>query len=277
MEEAVEICKLRLFLKLAAQVESADKIEPLPDIDFNIRAGNSLVGYATKQDARRAFTESASGQGKLMLGDADKAYERFEESAAVVERAFRQFRDQQTTYGGRITLKDKQELRRRLSALDNELDQFLAAEYGIKPKNRAAFEDWRASHQPFHWFIHFYGIMRTGGFDIVIGNPPYVEYREVASVYRVLGDLADFGNLHGMVVARSAQLRQASGVVSMIVPVAFPSTDRFAGLRDQLAQTSMVWLSHFDFRPSKLFEGAEQRLTIFIARPSPTPSIWSTR
>ncbi len=49
MEEAVEICKLRLFLKLAAQVEpdvskSNLGIEPLPDIDFNIRAGNTLVG-----------------------------------------------------------------------------------------------------------------------------------------------------------------------------------------------------------------------------------------
>ena len=44
MEEAVEICKLRLFLKLVAQVDSSDRIEPLPDIDFNIRSGNTLVG-----------------------------------------------------------------------------------------------------------------------------------------------------------------------------------------------------------------------------------------
>ena len=36
MEEAVEICKLRLFLKLVAQVETAEQIEPLPDVDFNI-------------------------------------------------------------------------------------------------------------------------------------------------------------------------------------------------------------------------------------------------
>ena len=53
MEEAVEICKLRLFLKLAAQVDPDQKhenlgIEPLPDIDFNIRAGNTLVGYANE-------------------------------------------------------------------------------------------------------------------------------------------------------------------------------------------------------------------------------------
>src|SRR5205807_5271395 len=55
MEEAVEICKLRLFLKLAAQVgpdTATDNlgIEPLPDIDFNINAGNTLVGFATYDD-----------------------------------------------------------------------------------------------------------------------------------------------------------------------------------------------------------------------------------
>ena len=47
MDEAVEICKLRLFLKMVAQIEDAKRIEPLPDIDFNVQAGNTLVGYAT--------------------------------------------------------------------------------------------------------------------------------------------------------------------------------------------------------------------------------------
>ena len=53
MEEAVEICKLRLFLKLAAQLEPGQEIEPLPDIDFNIRAGNTLVGYASREEVAR--------------------------------------------------------------------------------------------------------------------------------------------------------------------------------------------------------------------------------
>ena len=44
MEEAVEIAKLRLFLALVAAAENADQLEPLPNIDFNILAGNSLVG-----------------------------------------------------------------------------------------------------------------------------------------------------------------------------------------------------------------------------------------
>ena len=44
MEEAVEICKLRLFLKLVAQLESYDQIEPLPDMDFNVRSRQHASG-----------------------------------------------------------------------------------------------------------------------------------------------------------------------------------------------------------------------------------------
>ena len=44
MEEATEIARLRLFLALVASAGSADELEPLPNIDFNIMAGNSLIG-----------------------------------------------------------------------------------------------------------------------------------------------------------------------------------------------------------------------------------------
>ena len=63
MEEAVEICKLRLFLKLVAQVERVEDVEPLPDIDFNVRAGNTLVGYATREDVERALIAATGEQG----------------------------------------------------------------------------------------------------------------------------------------------------------------------------------------------------------------------
>ena len=55
MEEAVEICKLRLFLKLVAQVETVADIEPLPDIDFNIRAGNTLVGFTSLDEVKKSM------------------------------------------------------------------------------------------------------------------------------------------------------------------------------------------------------------------------------
>ena len=44
MEEAIEIAKLRLFLALVASANSVDDLEPLPNIEFNIMTGNSLIG-----------------------------------------------------------------------------------------------------------------------------------------------------------------------------------------------------------------------------------------
>lgn len=44
MEEATEIARLRLFLALVSAAESVDQLEPLPNIDFNVLSGNSLIG-----------------------------------------------------------------------------------------------------------------------------------------------------------------------------------------------------------------------------------------
>ena len=73
MEEAVEICKLRLFLKLVAQLKTYDQIEPLPDIDFNIRAGNTLVGFTSLDAVRQAMTMMPNGQHRQAMFAEDRA------------------------------------------------------------------------------------------------------------------------------------------------------------------------------------------------------------
>ena len=57
MAEAAEIAKLRLLLKLAAQLDDPAQIEPLPDLDFNIKSGNLLVGIAERDDITRRFSD----------------------------------------------------------------------------------------------------------------------------------------------------------------------------------------------------------------------------
>ena len=57
MPEAVEIAKLRLFLTLAARLERPEEIEPLPDLDFNLKAGNLLVGFRDIEDARHRVAD----------------------------------------------------------------------------------------------------------------------------------------------------------------------------------------------------------------------------
>ena len=284
MEEAVEICKLRLFLKLVAQLESYEQIEPLPDIDFNVRAGNTLVGFTSLDAVREAMrTESRRGarQARMLSPEQETQLSDLEERAAEAKRAFDQFRIQQTTLGGEVASADKQGLRDRLRRLDDELDRHLAREYGVDFNRTAAYNAWRTSHQPFHWFVEFYGIMAKGGFDVVIGNPPYVEYSKVRKEYQVSGFATErCGNLYAVCVERALQLTARRGRFCFIVPLSVQTTSRMAPLQQYLVGLNRdLWMSSFDVYPSKLFEGAKQRLTILLVsnQEGQQSSVWTTR
>jgi len=263
MEEAVEICKLRLFLKLAAQVEpdmTADNlgVEPLPDIDFNIRAGNTLVGYATYAEVE------ASAEGDWIR---QHELEQIKPRAADLQQAFDAFRARQVQGDGSVPVADKAELRTRLRALEAELNLQLAKSYGVKVDQPKSYQAWLKSHQPFHWFIEFHGIMSEGGFDVVVGNPPYLELREVD--YKPKGFRSLDGNaIHAMCIERSIQLMSSVGTMSMIVPLSLPSTQRMRCVQDMLENGRNAWYSNFAWRPAKLFDAVNRALAIFIVTPS---------
>ena len=262
MEEAVEICKLRLFLKLAAQVDpdvSHDNlgIEPLPDIDFNIRAGNTLVGFSTFDEVK-PFSRSSL--------DFDNAMVEISNKAADLEQLFDTFRAQQVEGDGSAPTVDKQELRRCLKALADELNRYLGSEYKINLSRKHAYARWLKSHHPFHWFVEFYGIMNAGGFDVIIGNPPYVEYGEVRSQYEVKGYATlECANLYAFTWERSLALANSGGRLGLIIPVASVSTERYGTLRSDWLSKGDLVISNFNDRPGKLFEGLEHiRLAIVL-------------
>ena len=258
MEEAIEICKLRLFLKMVAQIEDVEQIEPLPDIDFNIQAGNTLVGYTTYDEVKKAVT------GKL---DFNNTMQRIQENAEDVEHLFEQFRLQQTELGGVVTTDDKQALRDKLKALEDELNRFLADEYGIDLNEQADYQNWLSSHKPFHWFIEFYGILKDGGFDVIIGNPPYVEYSKVKKQYTVMGYKTEkCGNLYPMTIERSIDLNK--GLVGMIVQLPLVCTDRMIPAQSLFkTRHRKSWFANFDDRPGKLFDDLQHiRATIFLSK-----------
>ena len=271
MEEAVEICKLRLFLKLVAQLESYDQIEPLPDIDFNIRAGNTLVGFTSLDAVRQAMKIMPNGQRRQVFPEDEATLTRIEEAARGVDSMANEFRRQQTMLGGEVTSADKEALRDRLRGLADELDRYLAAEYGVNPNDAMAFTSWQSSHQPFHWFVEFYGIMSQDGFDVVIGNPPYVARRKVAQTYTPKGFLSGgCPDIYATVVERSVNVCRTNGRTSMIVPLSLGFSRDFSVLREYLYEhCGSLWFSSFGRIPSALFSfDTRVRNTIYLGHKS---------
>jgi hypothetical protein len=120
---------------------------------------------------------------------------------------------------------------------------------------------------PFHWDVEFPEVMQRGGFAIIIGNPPYVEYSKVRRHYQITGE-ENCGNLYAAVIERALALSPAAkSYLGLLVPLSLCGSERFTSLRRTiLQQTATRWLATFEIFPSRLFEGAFQRLCIFFAR-----------
>lgn len=272
-KQATEIAKLRLFLKLVASLEPGDIIEPLPDIDFNIRHGNTLVGYATADETEQAV--KGVTQSQLLFSD---PWEDIRVRLIAVEQQYNNFQIRQVQLGGHVSTADKQALVSTLHDLEGALNCHLAKEYGIDPTKTVAFEKWKASHRPFHWYVDFYPLMASGGFDCVVGNPPYVEYAKVRSVYRVQNYRSlEAGNLYCYCTERLSVLCKATAFSGLIVPIAIGSVGDTVTIREVCNELyKKLWTSHFAIRPTKLFDGVEQRLSIMIGQHGGIAEEWYT-
>ena len=266
MEEAVEICQLRLFLKLAAQVEPDTSkenmgMEPLPDIEFNIRPGNTLVGFATYEEAKNAVIS------KLNF---DNTMERITAEAASVQTIFDEYRQKQTEGDGSNIAEKKLELRGKLRDIESELNKYLAEQHGVSVHKKQAYSKWLASAKPFHWFVEFYSIMQRGGFDVVIGNPPYVVYSPKTVNYKIEGQnyrTLPTKNLYAFVFERSIELASRKAPVGLIIQLTCMSSERLPSLQDFLLSRCGIYTVPFPRRPESVFEGVEMPVAIVLSMP----------
>ncbi len=267
-EQATEIAKLRLFLKLVALLEPGDNIEPLPDIDFNIRHGNTLVGYATAAEAELAVRgkigdSNIAGQGLLGLND---RWDAIAQSLQAVQQQYNAFQLRQVQRGGHIDRADKDDLERALSDLNEQLDYHLGKEYGVSEGDVAGHAVWKFDHQPFHWVVDFYPIMARGGFDVVIGNPPYIPAAKVRTKYQVKNyQTADASDIYAWCLERVIKISNSYAVNGMIIPMSLCFSDSFDSLRKVFYGDYIGnYFASFGKRPSLLFSGVQIRCTIHI-------------
>lgn len=198
MEEATEIARLRLFLALVASAQNEDELEPLPNIDFNILAGNSLVGLMRVSDEEFDKVDHAIGQAATV----DMFKPAYRQLLAEKNRLIESYRHASETFKSADlkALRDNIDTtKREAGAVLNELLRDDFESLGVKFE-QATWDDKKgaegkpaklriqAAHieaqHPFHWGYEFDEIMQgNGGFDAIITNPPWEIFKPQAKEF----------------------------------------------------------------------------------------------
>lgn len=169
MEPAVEIGKLRLWLSIIAELRAEDVVEldveeiALPNITFNVRQGNSLIGYVgfpeETAEGLTTFERWSEDSVRSRYEDLIEQIERYEASAAFPEQA-EQHRER------------AEEL---LAEYRTELDDQIFEE--VRDVVEGVTNEDLEAYTPFHWVLEFAEVYAEGGFDVIVGNPPWDRLR----------------------------------------------------------------------------------------------------
>jgi hypothetical protein len=142
---------------MVADIEDEpSEVEPLPNIDFNIREGNSLIGFTDVVNSDKKGATSLSSWN---------LYSQYEDLIKAVNN------HRKAESAGEAT-KWREIAENQIAEQRGDFDAELLAEFreaGIEVENT----DEIASYSPFHWPLEFAEVWSDGRFDIVIGNPPW--------------------------------------------------------------------------------------------------------
>lgn len=102
-------------------------------------------------------------------------------------------------------------------------------------------------------------------FDIIVGNPPYIEYSKIKQYSLNNYYTIKAGNVYAFMIEKSVELLREKGIMGLIVPISIVSTKRMKDLRKYLYDnSSFLGFANFSDRPGTLFNGVHQKLSIIF-------------
>ena len=261
---AVDIARLRFWLSLIVDEKSP---EALPNLDFKIMQGNSLLEQYKGADLS-TMTEKkvGAGQGVTIFDSMLDVYRK-------------NLRDKLAEYYACPEHDKKAQLRKDIADIvKQELD-----EQGI----RIDFEDMdlSANSQFFLWHTWFHDVFSRPskeGFDIVIGNPPYgAKYdnqtkRYYKNTYVTANSIRGLqkGSLdtYTLFIELGYNLLRRNGSFAYIVPISLTSSDSLTGIhRIIMGNCDTIHISSYAVRPKPVFENAVVNTSILLFKKTETP------
>ena len=157
--------------------------------------------------------------------------------------------------------------RETLPSLADNIRQGNSLISGTEKELRSYFGNKWREKKPFNWEREFKDIMANGGFDVVIGNPPYVTYqmsREEKEFYKVLYASSISGkiNTYRLFIQRALLVMKESGLFAFIIPNTWMSDKSASSFRKMLLANFRIMAVHVF--GEKVFREVTQATTILV-------------
>ncbi|MEM2857142.1 MAG: Eco57I restriction-modification methylase domain-containing protein [Candidatus Nitrosocaldaceae archaeon] len=307
MPSAINIARARLFLTLARHFNAKEDIYVrFPNIHFNLRVGNSLIGYYNIPDA-----DNSSNQEQITLFDFinnELQHVKEEISSLIDDKEFKDFLINTSkalrsnsvesniiddikkldAYLSKqyLTWADLKEVLDVKSKLVNILVATLSTKYArilhkllhcIDEKfNEKLDEKFVNTYKitiealtkikRFHWLLHFPEVfLKKGGFDIVIGNPPYGENILTKDEKGILcsGYHLTTDDIAATFLERSIELLRDNGYLSFIITYAITFNKDLSKTRERIYKNfDKCYIATFDRDKCRLFDEMSQSTSI---------------
>ncbi|MHA2364539.1 MAG: Eco57I restriction-modification methylase domain-containing protein [Candidatus Hodarchaeales archaeon] len=249
---AIEITKLRLLIWLLRSFQEK-KFRPFPNMDFNIRVGNSLIGFiniSRYYNKKLTLTE--------YLGKESEIKNQLKKKTKLIN----QYKE--------ATGKINDDIRDQIVELNKKLRKYLDQEYFnnfIAPNFAdAEFNDFQLKLDPFHWPLEFENVFTTKndgfeGFDIIIGNPPYLGESGNKEMFRILKKcIPEYYerkmDLWYFFLHRSIDLTKKRGFISYITSNYWLTAFGAFKLRQRVMTETSI-LRYINFQDNKVFSNAK--------------------
>jgi adenine-specific DNA-methyltransferase len=269
---SVKICRLRLWIELLKHAyykldSHSSTLETLPNIDINIKCGNSLISrYSLDANIKLALKSSKWTVDSYREAVMNYRNAGSKEEKRTLENLISKIKNDFATEVTRtnqdvkalnkyknellqltsIQLFDysdhqKKDWHKRLEILNSNIEKLELKISEIK--NNKIFEN------AFEWRFEFPEVLNNDGdflgFDAIIGNPPYMriqELKDFISIYRQYFKSAQTGNydLYIPFVEKSINLINSKGILNFILPHKFLIADFGKGLRILLHERELI-------------------------------------
>lgn len=296
---SVKICRLRLWIELlknayyiapTGKASAQQELQTLPNIDINIKCGNSLVSrFAIDADIKQALKKSKWTIDSYRLAVDTYRNAESKEQKREMERLIA---DIKSDFRSEISRNDPKV--KKLYLLNGELTVLTTQQsiFGMTDKEQKAWnlkvkslsdsidivereiEEIKSNkiyENAFEWRFEFPEVLSADGdfvgFDVVIGNPPYIRQEEIKEFKPLLS--AQFSlytstaDLYIFFIEKGFEILRAKGVFTYIMPNKFMQAGYGQPTRRFLLTQNLIEI--VDFGDIQVFEEATTYPCVLVA------------